>query len=121
MLRRMHRAALLLALCVSACSSESSPGPVTDTDASTATDTSSASDTRGASEVTSPTGDTKACPVSAPDDQAPCDSPGQLCEYPIDCGPNAGTFATCTNAKWNVVKRPCTTGDTGPRDTNASE
>lgn len=107
------RSLLLALLLVPACSSEESkPLFVTDAMVETAADTSAATDT-AKPETATPVDSSIPCPGSPPKNGDPCDRPGQKCDYPVDCGPSAGDFATCTAGGWSVVTNPCTVGDTG--------
>lgn len=108
--------ALLFSLLLIGCGSDEAT-PTTTTDSGTAADTSSTVDTSTTSDTgskTDATGEAPACPSSIPKTGDACSSEGQKCDYPVDCGPTAGDFATCTAGKWSVVHNPCTTGDTGP-------
>jgi hypothetical protein len=112
----MRAALLLLAIVLAGCSSEDSSTPSTTTDAATdtaaTTDTSTTADS-GAADTTTATDGALSCPKSVPMNGDPCTTPGQMCDYPTDCGPMSGDYATCTAGGWSVVRRPCTTGDSG--------
>jgi hypothetical protein len=108
------RSILLTALLVG-CSSESSTTPVTtDVGGEVASDTSVATDTAVVTDTATAIDAAPKCPAAPPMNGDPCSPPGQKCDYPTDCGPMAGDYATCTAGGWSVVTRPCTTGDTGP-------
>lgn len=95
------------------CSDDATTTPTT-SDTGTATSDTSTSDTSTSDTATDSSGDAPACPGGAPKDGDACSTEGQKCDYPVDCGPTAGDFATCTAGKWKVVHNPCTAGDTGP-------
>jgi hypothetical protein len=81
---------------------------------STTTTSDAASDTSSSETATDTAGDVElpSCPAM-PKDGDPCPVEGQHCDQALNCGPTAGTFATCTMGKWKVVSNPCTTGDGG--------
>jgi hypothetical protein len=112
------RAAIIIVIALIGCSDDSTTTPTTsDTGTATSDTSTTTTDTSMATDTTTATdssGDAPACPSGPPKTGDACTSEGQKCSYPIDCGPSAGDFATCTAGKWNVVRNPCTTGDTGP-------